>query len=267
MKQEYNTEELLTQIAALKNLFDDVQLIDTRSAAVLDPATLEPVDGAGALPMPDESGRALRYDAEHGRKDVILYQAVTLRMRPLLLACRYTLPQPPVSADPRETDAFDRTMSQYREELTRDFVTGAYNRLYLDEVYQSYAVRKAAEGPVCVVLARVNEYGDLCAKESRAAADCCLNTAAGLLQLAVGPDTEQRVLARLEDGVFAAVAVGCTSADLMAALRETLNASRREFSLSLSRRGQFSVSLAGADWAETGRWDRMLSLAQQRLYG
>ena len=27
------------------------------------------------------------------------------------------------------------------------------------------------------------------------------------------------------------------------------------------------VTLAGADWGETGRWDMTLSLAQQRLFG
>lgn len=39
MKQEYNTEELLAQIAALNNLFDEVRLIDPQTASVLDPVT------------------------------------------------------------------------------------------------------------------------------------------------------------------------------------------------------------------------------------
>lgn len=265
MKREYNTEELLAQIAALRNLFDEVSLIDSGTARVLDPETLEPVAEAESLPVPDEDGRALRF-LGGTQEGFVLYQAITLRMRPLLLAARFTS-RNPLSGDRREAQAFDRTVAQCRHELVRDYVTGVYNRLYLDEVFQPLALQRSAEGPVCVVLARVNEYGDLCARESRSAADCCLNTAAGILQLAVGPDASRQVLARLEDGVFAAAAVGCTAAELSATLRDALDSSRKEFSLSLSRRGQFTVTLAGADWAETGRWDMMLSLAQQRLFG
>ena len=265
MKQEYNTEELLAQIAALQDLFDEVSLIDSRTASVLDPVTLEPIGQADSLPVPGEDGRTLRYlgGLEEG---FVLYQAITLRMRPLVLAARF-VSRRPYTSDRREAQAVDRTLSQCQQELVRDYVTGAYNRLYLDEVFQPLAVQKAAEGPVSVVLARVNEYGTLCAQESRSAGDCCLNTAAGILQLAVGPDATKCVLARLEDGVFAAAAVDRTAASLSAVLREALDSSRREFAISLSRRGQFTVTLAGADWAETGRWDMMLSLAQQRLYG
>ena len=264
MKNEDNTEELLAQIAALNNLFDEVRLIDPQTASVLDPVTLQVVGQADNLPILGEDGRALRY--LDGEEDFVLYQAITLRMRPLLLAARFASYRPS-SGDRREALALDRTLSQCQQELVRDYVTGAYNRRYLDEVFQPLAVQKAAEGPVCVVLVRVNEYGELCSKESRAAADCCLNTAAGILQLAVGTDADQCVLARLEDGVFAAAAVGRTAADLSALLREAMNCSRREFNLSLSRRGHFTVTLAGADWGETGRWDMTLSLAQQRLFG
>lgn len=116
-----------------------------------------------------------------------------------------------------------------------------------------------------MVLARVNEYGRLCCEEGAFAADNCLNTAAGILQLAAGTDSPDTVLARLEDGLFAVASAGRWAADLEKALREALDASRREFSLSLSRRGEFTVSLASANWGETGSWEMMLSLAQHRL--
>ena len=41
--------------------------------------------------------------------------------------------------------------------------------------------------------------------------------------------------------------------------------SRREFNISLSRRGSFTVAVASSEWGETASWDLMLSLAQQRL--
>ena len=48
-------------------------------------------------------------------------------------------------------------------------------------------------------------------------------------------------------------------------LQDALDNSRREFSISLSRRGSFTVQLASAEWGETPAWDMMFSLAQQRL--
>ena len=48
-------------------------------------------------------------------------------------------------------------------------------------------------------------------------------------------------------------------------MREAMNDSRREFNISLSRRGSFTVEIASAEWGETASWDMTLSLAQQRL--
>ena len=44
-----------------------------------------------------------------------------------------------------------------------------------------------------------------------------------------------------------------------------MDGSRRVFSVSLSRRSEFSVAVSSADWAETGSWDLLLALAEQRL--
>lgn len=264
MKQEYSTEELCSQISALRNLFEDVQLVDPYNAAVLDPATMERTGAAGTMPPLDDRGRAMREERSGEQTSLVIYQAITVRTRPLLLVITAAVPQRRV-CDPREAAALDRWRTRVQEDLMHDFVTGVYNRRYLDEVYRQFAAQKAAAHPVSVVLARVNEYAALCRTESAVAADRCLTTAAGILQLCVGADAEKGVLARLGDGVFAAVAVDRPADALEHELRAALDSSRREFGLSLSRRGTFTVSLAGADWAETGGWDMLLALAQQRL--
>ena len=152
------------------------------------------------------------------------------------------------------------------EELRRDYLTGVYNARYLDTEYRRYAEPQAQAGkPVGVVMARVNEYWSLRQNESANAADCCLNMAAGILQLSVGTDDKAAVLARLEDGLFAVVTVGTPAAQVARKLQDALDNSRREFSISLSRRGSFTVQLASAEWGETPAWDMMFSLAQQRL--
>ena len=164
----------------------------------------------------------------------------------------------------RQSDA--EALEQAQEELRRDYLTGVYNARYLDTEYRRYAEPQAQAGkPVGVVMARVNEYWSLRQNESANAADCCLNMAAGILQLSVGTDDRAAVLARLEDGLFAVVTVGTPAAQVARKLQDALDTSRREFSISLSRRGSFTVQLASAEWGETPAWDMMFSLAQQRL--
>lgn len=263
MKQDYTAAELTAQVKALRLTFDDVTVIEPRSAQLLDPASWQPAGNADELPMLDQNGRAWRYQTD-GTGTLVLYQAVCMEGRGLVLALRTAIQPPP--DDAREANAFARALSHCRDDLRHDFVTGAYNRRYLDEMYMPYAVRAAADGkPVRLVMVRVNEYAALCSREGAEAADCCLNTAAGILQLAVGPAAESAVLARLEDGVFAAVAVGDASAALEITIRSALQEARREFSISLSRRGSFTAAVASAAWAETGAWDLMFALAGQRL--
>ena len=121
----------------------------------------------------------------------------------------------------------------------------------------------------CLVILGGNgttKTANLLREEGTHAADCCLNTAAGILQLAAGPD-QQNAVVRLEDGIFLVVSVGTPAAKLQAALHEALGESRRTFGITLSRRGEFTVSLSSADWGEAGSWDLMVALAEQRLSG
>lgn len=84
-------------------------------------------------------------------------------------------------------------LGQYREEMRRDYVTGVYNRAFLDSTYRKKVAAAACAGkPVSVVAARVNEYWNLLREEGTHAADCCLNTAAGILQLAARAGPAER---------------------------------------------------------------------------
>ena len=171
-----------------------------------------------------------------------------------------------VGVSPRGALFLDRAAKAWAYMEGRDYVTGAYNAVYLNEQYRPIAERAAMNGtPVGVVMVRVNEYWQLREHESDSAANCCLNMAAGILQLAVGPDHDKAVLARLNDGFFAIVTIGTPAARMAQTVREAMNDSRREFNISLSRRGSFTVKIASAEWGETASWDMTLSLAQQRL--
>ena len=265
MKLEYTKEELSLQAAALQQLFDTVHIVDPYRGVRLDPVTLEPGEESGPIPAMDETGRGLQLIHRDGGEILQLCQGIRVEGRPCVLVLCHAMPH-----DSRVTvgakNSYDRALAQYREDIRRDYVTGVYNSRFIHEEYRSYAEKQAACGvPVGAVMLRVNEYWDLLNRESLEAAECCLNSAAGILQLAVGTDQDHAVLARLEDGLFVAVTVGMPASRLAESINKALDGARQVFSISLSRRGTFTVSVASAEWAETSSWEMMLSLAQQRL--
>lgn len=261
--KEYTIEGFAAEKAALEAVFDRVCLVDARRAVLLDPATLEPVGDAPALPTLNEKGRGVQLLCRD-KPTLMLCQAATVAGISCVI-CIYTDAAAEQITDTRELESFSRAVNQYQQDLRRDYVTNAYNSRYLETEYRRYAERCAASGQkVGVVLACVNEYEAL-STSNPTAADCCLNTAAGILQLAIGMDSEKAVLCRLEGGLFLIVTVGATGRTVADTVREALSCARREFNLSLSRRGNFTVAVAAAEWAETSNWDMLLSLAQERL--
>ena len=258
MKQEYTRSEIVSLLDTLQQMFPAVRLADPATGCLLDPATMAPAGGACQIPALDVSGRGW-LPASGGEDAMTLYRAVQVDGQPCLVVMDCHLPDPQPT-EGREANALRRLLAQYHEELSRDYVTGAYNRRYLVE---SWLPRHEGAG-IGIALIRVKEYAQICREYGRDAADCCLNTAAGILQRAAGADPEQVLLVRLEDGVFL-LAGECPGAKLASDVREAMDGSRRIFNISLSRRGEFSVAVASADWAETGNWDLLLSLAEQRL--
>lgn len=258
LKEEYTRAELGSLLDALGQVFSNVRLADAASGALLDPETLEVREGYVQVPPLDGEGRGW-IPGSAGKLEVVLYRAANVEGRPCMVVMDCQMPdnQP---VENREANALRRQLAQYQEELSRDYVTGAYNRRYLTE----YWLPSMAGRSLCAVLVRVNEYAQTCSEFGRDAGDNCLNAAAGVLQQAVGIDTQKAILVRLEDGVFL-LAADCPGSQMERRLREILNESRRVFNISLSRRAEYTLAVACADWAEAGSWDLMLSLAEQRL--
>ncbi len=212
---------------------------------LLDPATLQPLNKVAAMPALDSTGRGMQVVKGDDGLETVLAQGINVEGTCMLLM-QMPLPR---SLQAEGGGFFIRTLSQVQDDLRRDYVTGAYNAVYLNEQYRPIAERAAMSGtPVGVVMVRVNEYWQLREHESDSAANCCLNMAAGILQLAVGPDHDKAVLARLNDGFFAIVTIGTPAARMAQTVREAMNDSRREFNISLSRRGSFTVEIASAEW-------------------
>lgn len=264
---EYTRSQLMDQIAVLSRLFDEVFVVDAGASCRLDLETMQPTEAVESVPDLDDKGRAWRPLYGQNSGSMALYWSVLLEHRPCVLVAVYTLPEQ-LNMGSREASALSRMLTQCHSEMCRDYVTGVYNRSFLDAEFRDRVAKAAAAGEaVSVAMVRVNEYARLCRTESVAAADRCLTTAAGILSLAVGPEQENTPLVRLEDGVFLVVGIGTDAKSLEHRLRDAMDSARRTFSITLARRGEFTATVVSADWAETGSWDWMVSLAEQRLGG
>lgn len=175
MKQEYTRSEIVSLLDALQQMFPAVRLADPATGCLLDPATMAPAGGACRIPALDASGRGW-LPASGGEDAMTLYRAVQVDGQPCLVVMDCHLPDPQPT-EGREANALRRLLAQYHEELSRDYVTGAYNRRYLVE---SWLPRHEGAG-IGIALIRVKEYAKICREYGRDAADCCLNTAAGIL--------------------------------------------------------------------------------------
>ena len=259
---QYTAAQFSMELDALRRVFDTVLVVDPVTAALLDPSALTPTAASHPLPPLDAQGRAWQPLCREEQVSLYLYRAVTVEGRACVLALGCEMP--PAAAGDREANAFARMLYQYCEEMRCDPVTGVNNRRYLEEVYRREAAKAAEVKPLSAALVRVNEYEALCRDEDTAAVDRCLNMAAGLLRTAIDPAWEHAVLARLEGGVFL-VGAAAEPAALEQALQTAAAQGRRQFSVTLARRGQFTLSVAAAGWVEAGSWETLLELAGQRL--
>ena len=159
MKQDYTIAELQAEMTALQQVFDNVTLADPRMG-LLDPATLQPLNKVAAMPALDSTGRGMQVVKGNDGLETVLAQGINVEGTPCMLLMQMPLPRS-LQAEGAE-DSFIRTLSQMQDDLRRDYVTGAYNAVYLNEQYRPIAERAAMSGtPVGVVLVRVTEYWQL----------------------------------------------------------------------------------------------------------
>ena len=142
----------------------------------------------------------------------------------------------------------------------------------LDETGRGVQLAQADDGPELVLYQGIQADARPCVL----AFHCCMPHN---LQSSAGAENSfNRVLAQMQEELRRDYLTGVYNAryldteyrryaepQVARKLQDALDNSRREFSISLSRRGSFTVQLASAEWGETPAWDMMFSLAQQRL--
>ena len=142
--QEFTLEQIGMQVTALQNFFDQVTLIDPLAQAEVDPATLQATGHADAVPVLNADGRGWQpiLGEDTG---FVFYQNIQVENRPFVLAATYFLTAD-LPANDREANALLRLLGQYREEMRRDYVTGVYNRAFLDSTYRKKVAAAACAG-------------------------------------------------------------------------------------------------------------------------
>lgn len=174
------------------------------------------------------------------------------------------------AADPdtvQDAGALCRALCQYAGTQCADPVTGLAERTVTEGVFAPRAAALAAAGQaVSVAVVRVPEYITVLTTESEAAAARCLSTAAGVLQTAVDATWPNAVVARWGADTFL-VAAAADKQALEDALQAAISGHRRRFSITLARRGQFTLAYGTAAWGEPGAedWPGMVTLAESRL--
>ena len=185
------------------------------------------------------------------------------------------LPLPQLVEAVKETDpaaaqdagALCRALCRYAGTQCADPVTGLAGREVTQAVFAPRAAALAAQGiPVAAAVVKVPEYAALAANESEAAAARCLSTAAGVLQTAVDATWPNAVVARWDEDAFL-VAAAAEQSTLEGALQAAIDGHKRRFSITLARRGQFTMSFGAARWDEpdAGDWPSMVALAESRV--
>ena len=126
--------KLACRLPHCRIFFDQVTLIDPLAQAEVDPATLQATGHADAVPVLNADGRGWQpiLGEDTG---FVFYQNIQVEHRPFVLAATYFLTAD-LPANDREANALLRLLGQYREEMRRDYVTGVYNRAFLDSTYR-----------------------------------------------------------------------------------------------------------------------------------
>lgn len=167
----------------------------------------------------------------------------------------------------QDAGALCRALCQYAGSQCADPVTGLAERTTAEDVFAPRAAALAADGQtVSAAVVRVPEYMALLTTESEAAATRCLSAAAGVLLTAVDATWPNAVVARWGTDTFL-VAAAADKQALENALQTAISGHQRRFSITLARRGQFTLVYGAAAWGEPGAdtWAGLTALAESRL--
>lgn len=248
MKNEWTEQDLRGFAQAAQDVFETVSLTEAPDAGV----------------WPDD-GLKVDYELRNGRVDCVLSRTLeadgkTWQLQMAAPLAGNVLPEERMT--PRERELC-------REELSHDFLTGVYNRRYLETVFGEKLERCAAEGrSAAVALVSLDGGPQLCSTYGQPVMDqlhCFVGN-----QWKKNFDTPaQRIVARLTGSLFVVGCLDASAAQLAEEMRTLYAAMPHECitTTGMMRRVPFTLSCAaaGLEDVDTGSWQALYEVCDARL--
>ena len=278
MKTAYTIAELNQAIGILENFFDEVNLLDVQARKLLDPKTLQPMaDYPGYWGNSQEHGahadlRCLHekhrvnhiLTEDHSTKELQCHY-VQVEGRELVL-CLQSAVTEGLSMDEAGMQAAARSLQEVSRNVYRDYVTGAFNREYLDTVYADMVKNMAANGTnVCFAEVSVDGLDHIHDQYGRSAVDIVMGYVVSLLKQQINMEVRDGLVAKLGGSCVILSSEGRDYPAFVEWMNELYKNARKECVVDIYKRLKFTMSISTADWAEGGDWQTVANILDQRL--
>lgn len=278
MKTAYTIAELNQTIGILENFFDEVCLLDVQARKILDPQTLQPVrdypdyweDNQAHGPHTDlrclhEKRRVSRIMTQNGHTKELQCHYLQVEGRELVLSLKAVMTES-LSMDEAGMQAAARSLQEVNRNVYRDYVTGAFNREYLDTVYAGMVKEKTAQGTnVCFAEVSVDGLNHIHDQYGRGAVDMVLGYVVSLLKQQINMQVRDGLVAKLGGSCVVLSCEGRDYAAFVEWMKELYTSARKECVVDIYKRVKFTMSIATADWNEGGSWESIANILDTRL--
>lgn len=278
MKKVYTLSELNETIEVMQNFFDKVTLLDPVQCCIVDRTNLET---AGSYPehwVADKSYanrtdiRALKEQRrltklQNRGSDMVELQFhyVCVDGHDLVLRLEANMTES-MSTNPEGQQAVARNLQDVNYNVYRDYVTGAYNRQYLDNIYSVMVPKMIAEGRnVCFAMVSVDKLREIHEKYGLVGKDNVMAYVVGLLRQQIDMDHRDGIVAKLGGSSVVVSCEGKDYADFVEKIRALNENARKECLTNIYKRVKFTMSIATADWSEAPDWQSMAALLDERM--
>jgi len=195
MKKDFSAQELQALLAALGELFEQVELVQ--------------------LPNGQEESAGLRVHYERSLDDLcgVITRGLRVDGRPCMLRLSGVL------ADAAEPGTSMREMRIYHDELLRDLLTGTYNLSFWNDRIRGKLDACAPAGrPAAMALLEIDGYDELTSRYDEADMGQVVCYVANLWKRYYD-EGDEKVVCRLAENLFAIVCFGADELDLESQMR------------------------------------------------
>lgn len=251
MERELTEQELQALVESVCVAFDDVTLTEV-------------VPGDGAEPPQWDENLRVDYELRNGRVRCLLSRCVMAQGK----VYRLQMSAPLSGSSLPEDRLTERERELCRDDMNHDFISGVFNRRYLETVFCRHIPVWTAEGrPVAVALVSLDRQAELLSQYGQPVMDQLICSVANQWKKHYcGP--LERVVCRLTGGVFVVGCAGMTGGELAGEMRAIYAEMPCECiaTTSTMRRIPYTLSVgcAGTDEVEDKSWRTLYELCDRR---